>query len=353
MYFYGFKGLYDTKKKENSPILVQFYSDKLLPKRENSESTYKFVLSELPDNFSNKLEKHSLKIDFSKLYSDKIKLFVGVISNCLPYVNLDSFYENYKNFKFTHVKKNLFNFLLFSKYAASYVSSSKENKIVFYTHDIDSTIYHELLHMASRIVYDDKTFIGFYQSSNNFNIGDGLNEGYTDLLSIRYFSSFGETPSNYELEMYISQLIELIVGKKYMEICYFNSDLYSLCEMLRVYLNSNDIILLLNSIDYILKHSKNIIFKAQVKKLYREVALLLINIALQKYYILNGENCSKEVIVTFKEKLLNLISTGYNDEINGLFALNAEDVWNINKRITIIDSKFMEQKSLKNLTKTI
>lgn len=337
----------------NIPSYVHVYMDDILLTPENTFNSNKFVINKLPEGILNNTSGQKLHIDLSKNYYNRIQLFIDIIENCLPHVNLGAFYENFKNFKMEKAKKNLFNFWQFSKYKATFVHDDKENKIVFYKCDIDTVIYHELLHMASKRRYKSNCFIGYNQNIENYEIGEGLNEGYTDVLSLRYFSRYGSEPANYFLESYLSELIELLVGQKNMETWYFNSDLYSLCDSLNLYLRKNEIVLLLSSIDKISKRFSRKFYSMQVKKLYREVALLLINLLLKKYIELNEKKTTEEDIIEFKEKLFNLVSKGYNDGYDGIVALNEVDNYNILQKINKIEERYLCEKTSKKLTNSL
>lgn len=73
------------------------------------------------------------------------------------------------------------------------------------------SLYHELFHMASTVIEDNTIFNGYLEETvenlESFNTiserGRGLNEGYTELLSERYFNS----ATQYDLErLFVKQL---------------------------------------------------------------------------------------------------------------------------------------------------
>ena len=97
-------------------------------------------------------------------------------------------------------------------------------------------IYHELFHMASALITAKErgnVYLG-YQCGGH---GNGINEGYTELLARRYFTSGNAYP---RLVSVVARL-EYIIGKDLMEPMYFTTGLKGLCIEMSKYLNSNDL----------------------------------------------------------------------------------------------------------------
>ena len=115
---------------------------------------------------------------------------------------------------------------------------------------------HEFLHLASSY-YDsknDEVYTGFEQSNNEFTIGTGLNEGYTELLASRIFNINNRIQS-YKQLVQISSLLELFFNDpKDMEKLYFNCNLYGFVKHMNKYANNNSIIKLLLEMDNIYTH---------------------------------------------------------------------------------------------------
>ena len=102
--------------------------------------------------------------------------------------------------------------------------------ITLYEQD-DITLYHELFHAASTY-YDEKqdnSFSGFHHHLRNPQkfIGLGFNEGYTQLLTERYFNN-SQSCDSYNNEVHYVKLIEILIGKEKMLDLYFKSDLNNL-----------------------------------------------------------------------------------------------------------------------------
>ena len=110
---------------------------------------------------------------------------------------------------------------------------SNRNEIKLYG---NKAIYHELFHMASALITAKErgnVYLG-YQCGGH---GNGINEGYTELLARRYFTSDNAYP---RLVSVVARL-EYIIGKDLMEPMYFTTGLKGLCIEMSKYLNSNDL----------------------------------------------------------------------------------------------------------------
>ena len=163
-------------------------------------------------------------------------------------------------------------------------------------------------------------------------LGNGLNNGYTNLLVKRYFNKSKES---YPIEMKIAFNIEQIVTKKLMEQLYFKADLNGLINELSKYSSKQQVVDLINSIDYINKrvnydrtksnHERFIIHKV------KEINLFLLNcyinkltiefknnqISLNEFYE-NLKNYSKNlkyVMNPFEEKYCILTYKNIDDSI--------------------------------------
>ena len=112
--------------------------------------------------------------------------------------------------------------------------------------------------MASSYYYrDDKQIIskiGFchwqYSSNSVFEIGNALNEGYTEALTKRYFGTNGA----YAYEVLIVEHLEQIIGKELMETLYFKADLNGLIEELSKYVPEYEISEFITSFDVMSKY---------------------------------------------------------------------------------------------------
>ena len=95
------------------------------------------------------------------------------------------------------------------------------------------SIYHELLHCASSERKNNTDYCGFMINYSDINgeIGRGLNEGYTELLSERYFN----IGTNYWFERVLTMQLEKIVGAEFLKKNYFNHNLQAIRDKLAEY----------------------------------------------------------------------------------------------------------------------
>ena len=132
-----------------------------------------------------------------------------------------------------------------------------KNKIILNEKVMDS-LGHELLHVAStnatcKIIYSG--FMKFDSIGNE--IGRGLNEGFTELLTNKYFNK--KDISSYQLfETNIASYLSEIIGFNKMKKFYFNASLESLIIELKKYDNLENIIKFIKNIDNI-KDTKQIL----------------------------------------------------------------------------------------------
>ncbi len=94
------------------------------------------------------------------------------------------------------------------------------------------TLYHELLHMTSSYIHKNKGVSGFLNEIRapfyRTNIGSLLNEGYTEILTKRYFKCTDNV--YYKKEVELARRIEEFIGREEMEKAYFAGDLNYIIE---------------------------------------------------------------------------------------------------------------------------
>ena len=230
---------------------------------------------------------------FSFEYRESITTFCDVLKRRMPYANLNTFYHNLETLSISQARNPLwvFRFITSCEVAAEYIWNNRMNEIRVYRGPIKASVYHELFHMSSTKKLGTFDFSGFMQEKfgeKQFTIGRGLNEGYTDLLSERYFTLYGAETDGYLLLKHIAKTMELIIGQFDMECLYFESDLYSLVEKLEQYASYEEVIALLKEIDLLYKyaglkdlyHTQNF-----TKKIYRDVMCKLYTWGLAKVFI--------------------------------------------------------------------
>lgn len=124
-----------------------------------------------------------------------------------------------------------------------------KNRMVVSDDKDETTIFHELFHMASSY-YDFKTltkYSGFCQNTT----GKGINEGYTQLLANRYTEKFSDC---YLYETRIAGIVEEIVGKDKMQENYFTINLKGLIEELTKYVSEEKVMRFIRALDFYQKY---------------------------------------------------------------------------------------------------
>lgn len=137
------------------------------------------------------------------------------------------------------------------------VYDAKKNKIQINNDTAEDAIYHELFHMASSTYKDGIRYSGFHQSSIKTGIvslGKGLNEGYTELLSARYFQSENSIDGSYEYEVLVAKKVEDLIGKEKMQSLYLNSNLKGLIDELKQYTSEEEIMKFISNSDFLVSH---------------------------------------------------------------------------------------------------
>lgn len=179
----------------------------------------------------------------------------------------------------------------------------------------ESTIYHELFHVASSIIDGNTYFIGFSQyTSKKGMIGKGLNEGYTELLTNRYFNS---NDKSYQFEMKCAYLLEQIVGKQQMENLYLKADLFNLKNTIGNYTTEENFTTFLTNLDIINDTTYSSLYyyynKEDTLNRYRDILIFLVETYSKKLYLsyINGEINELD-----KDKLLSDYISNIPKQIN-------------------------------------
>ena len=222
-----------------------------------------------------------------KRFCTDIEKFKRTISRNINRKYLNTFYKNIDGLTITSEKiKKERNQLLEVK--GCYYQCN--NKVLLSENIKPDTIYHELFHVASSISCNGNTYSGFNQyffyKGKWIDIAEGINEGYTQLLTERYFPSKKTPLSSYPFEKEIALCIENIVGRRKLEHFYFTNDLDGLCNELSLYTdNSDDISEIILKTDYItekLYNKLNIEELIKVKRYIKDVSFILIKIKVTK-----------------------------------------------------------------------
>ena len=178
-----------------------------------------------------------------EIFKDATLEFTELMLKSFPPYVLDNFYRNIKDIKIMDSYKQ-------SIMGPLGVYNCEKNRIKIFDY---SALFHELFHMASSY-YDkdeDIVYCGFSISINNEVIGNGINEGYTELLTQRYLGNKHNLKKTYFFEVKVATLLEKIVGTEQMEEYYLMASRTNLIEDLKMYTDEKKVINFLVKLDYI------------------------------------------------------------------------------------------------------
>jgi len=152
----------------------------------------------------------------------------------------------------------------------------KKNKID------DISLYHELFHMASNATSGKIIKNGFYLNHSNISIGIGLNEGYTEYLSRKYFGK-NDNLYYYDFEVVVAKCIEDIIGKNKMESFYLRAQLDSLINELCLYIDYDEVMSFIRNVDFVQCNIYQDDMKEEIISKVKKINEFIINLRLKKY----------------------------------------------------------------------
>lgn len=174
-------------------------------------------------------------------YKLLIQEFLNTMKSQLSFNDFEIIKQNIKNINIELLEKN-------SDENASGLYSPT-GLITLHEKNDKVTFYHELFHASSSYYNQSKLEFhsGFHHQHVNErkDIGRGFNEGYTELLTHRYFGSHDD--SGYSNELHYARLVEHLIGKEKMQSLYLKSSLNELINELCKY----------NSLENVLKFIEN------------------------------------------------------------------------------------------------
>ncbi len=224
-------------------------------------------------NTSEQLEQHDTKL-FSDINEKDILHshlrpyiinFLKVLTQNISEEDLYNFLQNMKTLKTNFKNFTIYNMLSHRSVHGFY--SYEDNTISLSKRNYHLTIYHELFHMASTVIEKDAStlYTGFLQiQDNDEKIGNGLNEGYTQYLTERYFS---DKPilKCYSYETRIASIIEQIIGSSKMQSFYFHGNLSGVVDSLKNYSSKDEIDKFITTLDDISNYISCGLLKAKSK----------------------------------------------------------------------------------------
>ena len=180
--------------------------------------------------------------------NNKINKFKYTLINSFNDLDLVNFYSNLADLKIIETTDEIYGKL---DYATNSNYDYLKNCIIIKKNKIsDKSLYHELFHMASNATTKNDIKDGFYLYQKKRNFGLGINEGYTEYLTRKYFGKF-DNEYVYEFEVIIAKYIEDIIGKNKMESYYLRAQLDSLIDDLSLYSDRDRAILFITDIDFV------------------------------------------------------------------------------------------------------
>lgn len=173
-------------------------------------------------------------------FRKKVTRFKETLDENFPPELLGNFYKNIGTARIiignpgkghSGVYKNLFNKIV--------IRDGNQNR---------KTIYHELFHLAS--TNGNKKYLSGFRYATfdkSIDIGEGINEGYTELLASTYFKDYG---ISYKFQTMVASKLNELVGKETMEKLYFTADLRGLMEELQKYVDFEDVKGFITDLDF-------------------------------------------------------------------------------------------------------
>ena len=254
--------------------------------------------------------------------------FVKTLQDNFDAEDLSILFNNISSLELKVLKNDLI-YKIFDSDMAAYYDESK-NRIIFRKEKyIENSIYHELFHMASIINIKENQYCGFSQKiEKNLNsFGVGFNEGYTDLLSNRYF----DKTIMYHIEAEIAKQVENVVGRKIMEKLYLKADLKSLISELSKYSSLEEINDFINNVDMICLNkyiNKN---KTLMNLTANKILGFLYNIFINRFKekIKMEEKCNNQPVKRLIELQLEYLIFLFEDY--GLKCWDSNEIKNLNQ----------------------
>ena len=216
----------------------------------------------LPPELNIEYSDYDIKEIAIKKYGEKLVKFTETVINNFKEEDLKNFYNNIKNLNVKTKNFTFQNLILRTKIGGSY--NLKKNEISLNGKVSDLSLYHELFHMASSRYENGIRYSGFHQSSIKggiMSLGEGINEGYTELLTKRLFENDVLTANSYEYLVFIVSKLEEIVGKEKLQSLYLNSNLKGLIEVLKKYMPIKDVMEFIANTDFLVNHLDDVKLK--------------------------------------------------------------------------------------------
>ncbi len=260
-----FKKILPTHKEDfiNKFLKVVIYTNKLgvtylhYDKFLFGEASYKLYKALTPNMLKvikrpkildkNKYQEITLS-QLNKQYEQDVLTFVNTLENSSSKDQLLYMYKNLQKLVMD-TKSKLGNYL------GTY--NVITNKIKIKSNAFSNTVMHELFHMATTIKTINGSYSGFLTQISFLELGRSINEGYTEIMTNRYFY-YSIDDSGYKEQIILCKELEEIIGKEKMEQLYVGANLNGLIKELSKYAKMEDVINFIKATDDILKISNQV-----------------------------------------------------------------------------------------------
>lgn len=287
----------------------------------------------LPPELTKKYNEVNLQYLAKSEFLKYVEEFKNVITKNISSSNLTNFYNNINNLTITTANYDLLKILFGKNLSATY--NTKTNKIKLNSNGMENeSIFHELFHMASAVFKENVLYTGFkqYNLSSKSEIGIGINEGYTQLLTEKFFSDKPNTKYSYTYEKDIASQLEKIIGEDTMQRFYFNSNLFGLISELEKYASKQEVMAFITNLDFICKQSNKIFYLPRHKDLIVS-KLSQITIFLFNAYKNKLNDFYNKGLISKKELIVNLQT--FAIYLKNLYYIK-KDTYIINNNVTFI-----------------
>lgn len=257
--------------------------------------------------------KDTYGCEIGEEYDNIIDYFNDFITKRMPGFDPSIFYKNYPTLKvLLKEKKDMNRNKLFAikKRAKVGYYDSNTNSIVSSDEMIDDVIWHELLHVSSFIRCRNETHCGFcVRRNDSVPIGNGINEGYTELLNERYFTP-NYNRHSYNIERKYMHIIEYIVGQSNLINMYSSANLEGFIRHLEQFIDRRSIITFIHNLDFITitKDNKNDLINKSIRSCYKQCNDFIIRLIYNySYYLLSNKSISQREYDKLNEFLMNML----------------------------------------------
>ncbi len=273
------------------------------------------------------------KLNINKKYKPYIKKFIKKTQADFNFRNSNG---TLKTLKINNLKKSKA-----KKYGATGYYNFYNNKIKLYIID---TIYHELFHAFTYHENNENYYCGFNQGNDCVDIANSINEGYTDLLTKRYF----HIDIAYMIEANIVSKVELMLGKEKMRNMYTSNDLMGLIKFLSKHSSKQEaigFITMMDKLDNYDYESKEAINLMNILSNY--LVNVYLNFLAENYSlgIIDNADVNNE-LSRFKDKF---VKYAFDDKELKKEYLRSSDYLDITSKLS--NSNFREELRKKVLTK--